>query len=141
MRPSFAAVWSYLRERSTWKVFALFFLSLLAKGMALLLPVALLAVDYYPLRRIGARGEGLVKAVKEKLPLFFLSAVFGLVGMAAQVRIRWTYEQHDLLARLAQACYALAFYVRKTVLPSGLMPLYELRPPMHGGPIGDARTK
>lgn len=126
-----AAVWAYLRGRSPGKVFALFLLSLLAKGMALLLPVALLALDYYPLRRIGPRGEGLIKSVREKLPLFALSAVFGLAGMAAQERIRWTYEQHGLLARLAQACYALAFYVRKTVWPGGLMPLYELRPPMN----------
>ena len=125
-----AAVWEYLRGRSSWKVFALFFLSLLAKGMALFLPVALLALDFYPLRRIGTRGEGLVKAVREKLPLFALSAFFGLAGMAVQERIRWTYEQHGLLARLAQSCYALAFYVWKTVWPSGLMPLYELRPPM-----------
>lgn len=133
-----AAAWAYLRarepgrhSRSLAPVFALFFLSLLAKGMALLLPVALLALDWYPLRRIGPRGEGILAALREKLPLFMLTPAFGLVGLAVQHRIRWTYEQHGLLARLLQACYALVFYVRKTAWPSGLMPLYELRPPMN----------
>ncbi len=127
-----AAVLSYVRGRgrATIEVFALFLLSLFAKGMALLLPAALLALDFYPLGRIGPRGEEALEAFREKLPLFALSAVFGAAGMAAQHRIRWTYEQHGLTARLAQACYALSFYVWKTILPIGLMPLYELRPPM-----------
>jgi tetratricopeptide (TPR) repeat protein len=132
-----AAVWAYLRAREPGKrpgslklVFALFLLSLFAKGMALLLPVALLALDVYPLRRIGPRGEGLLAAVKEKLPLLALTFGFGLAGVAVQERIRWTYDQHGLIPRLAQACYALVFYVWKTAWPSGLMPLYELRPPM-----------
>lgn len=133
-----AASWAYVRAREPGKpprpltmVFALFLLSLLSKGMALLLPVALLALDFYPLRRLGPRGEGLVAAIKEKLPLLALTAAFGLAGIAAQERIRWTWEQHGLLARLAQASYALVFYVWKTVWPSGLMPLYELRPPLN----------
>ncbi|MDD5304065.1 MAG: tetratricopeptide repeat protein [Elusimicrobia bacterium] len=133
-----AAALAYLRARETGRpprslapVFVLFLLSLFSKGMALLLPVALLALDFYPLRRIGPRGEGLLEAVKEKLPLLALSFAFGLAGIAAQERIRWTWEQHGLPARLAQACYALIFYVRKTLWPSGLMPLYELRPPMN----------
>ncbi len=133
-----AAVWAYLRAREPGHpgrplgpVIALFLLSLFAKGMALLLPVALLALDVYPLRRIGARGEGVVAAIREKLPLFAASVVFGLIGLAVQVRIRWTYEQHGLLARLAQACYAFIFYLRQTLWPCGLMPLYELRPPMN----------
>lgn len=126
-----AAVWSYLKPRNLKLVFGFFFLSLLAKGMAISLPVALLALDFYPLRRIGPRGEGLEKAVKEKLPLFLLSLVFGLAGLGAQERIRWAWDQHGLLARLAQACYALVFYAAKTVWPTGLTALYELRPPLN----------
>jgi len=125
-----AAVWAYLKRRDLKLVSGFFFLSLLAKGMAVSLPVALLALDAYPLRRLGPRGEGLEKAVKEKLPLFLLSLVFGLAGLGAQERIRWTWDQHGLPARLAQSCYALVFYLWKTVWPSGLRPLYELRPPL-----------
>lgn len=132
-----AAVWAYLRAREPGKkpgslklVFGLFLLSLFAKGMALLLPVALLALDVYPLRRIGPRGEGLAAALREKLPLLALTFAFGLVGLVTQERARWTYDQHGLVARLAQSCYALVFYVWKTAWPAGLMPLYELRQPM-----------
>ncbi|UPT75229.1 MAG: hypothetical protein M0D55_05855 [Elusimicrobiota bacterium] len=124
-----AAVLAYLRGSRPW-TFTWLLLSLLAKGMTALLPAALLALDYYPLRRIGPKGEGLYSALREKLPLFALSAVFLLAGVGVQERIRWTWEQHGLLARLAQACYALAFYVRKTLWPSDLAPLYELRPPL-----------
>ena len=133
-----AAVWAYLgarqsgqRPRTLALVGALMLLALLAKGMALMLPIALLAVDYYPLRRIGARGEGVLAALREKISLMALSTVFGLAGLMAQERIRWTYEQHGLTARVVQASYAFVFYIWKTFWPSGLMPLYELRPPMN----------
>jgi protein O-mannosyl-transferase len=36
--------------------------------------------------------------------------------------------EHGLLARLAQACYGLVFYIRKTVWPDNLGPLYEIPP-------------
>lgn len=126
-----AAALAYLKpRRSLPAVFGFTLLSLLAKGMTMTLPVALLALDFYPLRRIGPRGEGLLGAVREKLPLLGLSAAFGLIGTAAQERIRWTLAQHGVFARLAQAGYALAFYARKTAWPAGLVPLYELRPPL-----------
>lgn len=109
---------------------ALFVLALLAKGMALTMPLALLALDYYPLRRFGPRGEGLGRALREKIPFFVLSGVFALIGLAVQSRVRWSWVQHDLFSRLAQAFYSLAFYVRKTFWPSGLLPMYELRVPL-----------
>lgn len=116
-----AAVLAHIR-RAPAAAFGFFLLSLLAKGQALMLPVALFALDFAAWKR---------PTLKDKLPLFALSAVFGVIGMGAQERIRWTYEQHGLLARAMQACYALVFYIWKTVLPYGLMPLYELRPPMN----------
>lgn len=120
-----AAVWAYISGRHKALVFVFFLLSLLSKGMALLLPVALLGLDYYPLKRLDRR------AVIDKLPLFGLSFVFGIIGLYSQERIRWTWEQHGVLARSAQSVYALVFYVWKTLWPSGLLPLYELRPPLH----------
>jgi uncharacterized membrane protein len=93
-----AAVWAYAARRSAGLVFVLFLLSLLSKGMAIMLPAALLALDYYPLRRLS------VRAVIEKLPLFALTLAFGLIGLGAQERIRWTWEQHGFVERLAQAC-------------------------------------
>lgn len=116
-----ATVLAHLR-RARAAAFGFFLLALLAKGQALMLPVALFGFDFAAWKR---------PSLKDKWPLFALSAVFGVIGMGAQERIRWTYEQHGLLVRVMQSCYALAFYVWKTLLPSGLMPLYELRPPMN----------
>ena len=36
--------------------------------------------------------------------------------------------EHDVGARVAQACYGLTFYLWKTVLPVGLGPLYQIPP-------------
>lgn len=120
-----AAVWAYVEGRHKALVFAFFLLSLLSKGMAIMLPVALLSLDYYPFRRLSLR------SIAEKLPLLALTLAFGLIGLYSQERIRWTWEQHGLIARSAQAVYALMFYVWKSFWPSGLMPLYELRPPLN----------
>jgi tetratricopeptide (TPR) repeat protein len=133
-----AATLSYLRAREPGRparslvpTAALFLPALLAKGMALTLPAILLVLDAWPLRRVGPRGEGLRTAASEKIPLFALSAAFALVGTAVQHRLRWTWEQHGAAGRLAQTAYSLAFYARKTLWPSGLLPMYELRPPLN----------
>jgi len=106
-------------------------LALLAKGSMLSLPLVLLALDYYPLRRVGSTLD-LVRRTLEKWPLFALSAVFGAVATWAALKIgedgltlaHWTFSQ-----RLAQLAYGLAFYARKTLWPSHLAYLYEM--PVH----------
>jgi tetratricopeptide (TPR) repeat protein len=127
-----ASVLSYLRARepglparSIAPSLVLFLLALLAKGMAVTLPLVLLILDAYPLRRADRSA-----ALREKLPFFALSAAFALGGMSIQHRLRWSYAQHGLAARMAQTAYALFFYARKTVWPVGLLPMYELRPPL-----------
>lgn len=123
---SLACVWAYVRarqeRRSETPALALFFLSLLAKGMALTLPVVLVIVDYYPLKR--------PRPLRDKAPYLLLSAVFALIGSAIQERLRWSWEQHGLPARLAQSAYAAVFYPLKTLWPTDLSPFYELRPPL-----------
>lgn len=122
------SVWAYLRERepdrpagSLAPSLALFLLSLLAKGMSMTLPVALILLDRWTLRR---------RAYAEKLPYFALAAAFALAGLGAQERLRWSWEQHGLLARAGQAGYSLLWYLQKTLWPSGLAAYHELRPPL-----------
>lgn len=96
---------------------ACFALSLLSKAIGISLPIALIILDAYPLRR---------KAWLEKVPFCLLALAAGVVGSIGQVRtpvaqaivLDWT-------GRLAQACYGLAFYIRKTLWPWPLLPLYE----------------
>jgi tetratricopeptide (TPR) repeat protein len=113
-----ASVLLYLKGRIK-ESFAAFLAALLSKGMAVTLPLTLLALDWYPLRR---------KAWAEKLPFFASSAVFGVVGVLAQDKPdQGRFPYPDLLGRIGQAAYGAVFYVGKTLLPVGLSPLY-LRP-------------
>ncbi len=123
-----SSVLLYIRGRAKAALFA-FAAALLSKGMAVTLPLTLLALDYYPLKR---------KAWAEKAPFFALSAVFGVVGALAQRKSdQGRFPYPDLAGRLAQAAYGLVFYVEKTLVPWALSPLY-LRPkdlPLAGGPF------
>ena len=119
-------------------IFAL--LSLLAKAAAVTLPVVLLILDVYPLRRLGGeRGFRRGCAVQrrsargvwvEKLPLFALGAGAGVRALLAQAEqgALWPLSEHDLWARCAQACYGLCFYAWKTFWPTNLGPVYAFPP-------------
>lgn len=110
--------------------FGLFLLGLLSKVSVVVLPAIFLVLDAYPLGRI-TRGK-VRRAVVEKIPFFALSLVFGAVATLGQARNHWLYtlDQHPLDARVAQSLYGIAFYVWKTVLPFGLLPIYEMHFPV-----------
>lgn len=120
------AVLAHLRGKR-WATVALHGLGLLAKAQSATLPLLLLALDYWPLKRLDR------KRVIEKWPLFLLSAACLLWTASAQERMRWTLEQHDLAGRLAQAFHGLGWYALKTLWPAGLSPFHELRTPFAWG--------
>ncbi len=108
--------------------------SLLSKAWGITLPVVLLVLDIYPLRRVGAaRKEPLSSQVRrvliDKLPFVVLAASIAFKAASAQATAVYTMktlDEHGLAQRAAQAAYGLAFYVWKTVCPVGLAPLYEI---------------
>ncbi|HWN80905.1 MAG TPA: hypothetical protein VNM87_02300, partial [Candidatus Udaeobacter sp.] len=108
-----------------------FVLGLLSKVSVVVLPMVLLVIDVFPLRR--TRTEGWRRLLVEKAPFFGLSLVFGLIASIGQARHHWLYtlDQHPPAARIAQSFYGLAFYVWKTVLPVGLLPIYEMHFPVN----------
>jgi len=115
------------------KALIVYGLSLLSKASGVTLPVVLLVLDVYPLRRLGG-GAGrwfgpLVRPVWwEKVPFFLLAAGAAVIaplaqsesGAVADLRV------HGVVARLAQSLYGLAFYLWKTIFPTDLSPLYEV---------------
>lgn len=110
---------------------AAYVLSLLAKASAMTLPVVLLVLDVYPLRRLGPKGwftRETRKVWQEK----FLFLVFAMSAGVTALLAQYTagayrpLEQHDITSRFSQALYALMFYLWKTVLPFDLSPLYEM---------------
>lgn len=115
-----------LRSSVVW-----FLAALLAKELSLTLPAVLLVLDVYPLRRWLARGgqsEKLTALLREKIPFFVLSAIWCGVAVlsAQQSAVARSLSSYGIAERLAQAAYGLAFYVRKTLLPVDLLPIYSI---------------
>jgi tetratricopeptide (TPR) repeat protein len=101
-------------------------LSLLSKAWAMTLPVILLALDIYPLHRVG--GESRRALLVEKIPYAVLAAAAAVLAFIAQGRgaEMVSVAQYGLAARAAQAAYGLCFYLLKTLVPSNLSPVYLL---------------
>jgi tetratricopeptide (TPR) repeat protein len=125
-----ATVLAYLRmaeDESTgrarrWYLVSLacFVLSLLSEAWGMTLPVVLLALDVFPLRR--------APRLPEKAPYAALAlgaAALAFVAQQHQPAMR-TLAQHGALQRTAQAAYGLCFYLLKTVAPWRLWPAYLL---------------
>ena len=123
------------RSRRRWLALSLplFVLALLSKSITMTLPLALLVLDVYPLRRLPLSARGWLardsrRVLIEKIPFL----VVGVIGAAVSY---WAVDRHSfftssvqypLLSRIALACYSVCFYIGKTLLPLGLSPLYEL---------------
>jgi protein O-mannosyl-transferase len=112
---------------------SLYVLSLLAKASGMTLPLVLLILDVYPLRRLGQPSTGWFgprtrNVWREKIPFFVLALGAGAIALVAQYQsgaIR-ALEQHGTASRLGQSLYGLVFYLWKTILPLNLSPLYEI---------------
>jgi Flp pilus assembly protein TadD len=134
----------YLRacERETrgrrwyWLAVGFFACALLSKSMAVSLPVVLLLLDVYPLRRLGGttgwRGEPARRVYIEKLPFVLLAAAASAVAFLAGARNMAALDQLGVLGRLAISAYGLSFYLWKMVVPLNLSPLYV--PPLTVNP-------
>jgi len=113
--------------RPGWRAASLlaFGAALLSKAMAMTLPLTLLLLDCYPLRR---QGLGWRRLLLEKVPHALIMGMGALVAMGA-VRLGatvTTYADHGIEARVAMVGHSLWFYPWKMLWPVGLSPLYEL---------------
>lgn len=108
-------------------------MSLLAKASAVMLPLVLLVLDVYPLRRIklsvGLFHKSSRRVWMEKIPFFVLALAGGIRALMAQKQAGALYplSEYDIPSRFAQACHGFVFYLWKTIWPANLGPLYELR--------------
>lgn len=121
-------------RRARWLVAtsAAFALALLCKAQVTF-PLGLLVLDVHPLGRLAApRGRGAVRLVAEKSVLLLLSLGAGLAALAAQARegALVSGREEGIAARAAQAAYGLFHYVRATIWPSPLSPLWERPVPL-----------
>jgi len=106
---------------------AFFLLSLLSKSYAITLPVLFLAFDFFLRRKWNKQ------LIIEKIPFFFLSFVFGVLGLLSvdsgqgQDRVPF-----GLLERIFMVCYRLEVYIFKLFVPVKLSALYPF-PEAEGG--------
>jgi tetratricopeptide (TPR) repeat protein len=110
----------------------LYAVSLLAKVSGMSFPFVLLALDVYPLRRLGfSSGKWFSSAARrvwwEKIPFLLLAIAAGVVGVIAkrEGEVLYSIEKYGLWVRIAESFYGLVFYLWKTVLPLSLSPLYQ----------------
>jgi Flp pilus assembly protein TadD len=139
-----AALLCYLRaaagEKKIWWLslaLVIYALSLLSKASGMTLPMVLIVLDIYPLKRFRPGrwfGSEAGKVWLEKVPFVFLGLGAAVIAAAAkqEAGAMAPFGQYGIARRLAQAVYGLAFYPWKTLLPIGLSPLYEL--PIHLNP-------
>lgn len=99
--------------------------ALLSKGMVMSLPVTLLILDVYPLRRWRGRWRS---ALAEKIPYTMVAMLGAGVVLVARARGAQlsSFTDYGVDARLAFVAYSLWFYPSSLIWPAGLSPLYEV---------------
>jgi len=128
----FAALWAYARfvERPGAGRYALvaacFVLGLLAKPMVVTLPLTLLLLDVWPLRRATGGPASMWPLVVEKLPLLALSLAAAAIAWLAQ-RSFGAVTDTPVTVRLATAVLGTAGYLAKLVWPIHLAAFYPWR--------------
>ncbi|MGQ9455739.1 MAG: tetratricopeptide repeat protein [Armatimonadota bacterium] len=124
---------NYVRDKTTrsyWTVLVFYLLGLMSKPMLVSLPIILLLLDVWPLRRIQLAdcdmGSTISQLLREKLPLFVLAIASCFVTLWAQhsggavARI----EVYPLGVRVANALVSYIVYLVKMVCPTELSVLY-----------------
>ncbi len=137
MLAGFLAYLAYVEARAQgsaamrrWYILAvlLHLMAVLAKPMAITVPVLLLILDYYPLKRLQLTLKGDFfgpnrQALLEKIPFFFWSLVSLAMTLLAQVE-SGAVRQYGIWERVVNALHSAIFYLEKMLWPKGLGPLY-----------------
>ncbi len=105
-------------------VAGLFALGLMAKPMLVTLPLVLLLLDYWPLRRMVLPSCPPWQLVVEKLPLLVLSAASCAATLWAQSEALAATDQVPLPWRIGNAAVSYVVYLGQSFWPAGLTVLY-----------------
>ncbi len=138
LRDSEVAIDVSIRRRLWyWVSLGCFVLALLSKAITVTLPIVLIVLDVYPLRRLGGAAGGwwsprARQRWAEKVPFVLASTLVISIALVAARDAANLVAMADVgvLERLAISLYGLAFYLWKMVVPLGLSPFYALRTPI-----------
>ncbi len=117
---------------------AVYLMALLSKGIAIIFPAVLLILDLYPLKRLPSSPNEWFERKYcgiwfEKMLFLIPAGIIGFIGLIGQLKFGGveTIGNLGFLDRGMLALYSIAFYVSKTFLPIGLVPLYEMPEPFN----------
>lgn len=119
-------------------------IAVLFKAVAVTLPILLLIVDVYPLRRLaidqGSRLKRVARILIEKLP--YVPVAILVAKFAAESKAVTEPGAAEgglpLAVRAIQSCYGIVFYLAKSIVPTALSPFYELPRVLKGNDSGVA---
>ena len=104
-----------------------FMLALMSKPMVVTLPVIMILLDYWPLKRLKPQKgnmDMIIRQLKEKAPLFILSAI--LIILTLNIPHERDLRQLPLSLSLANASVSLITYLTKTLWPHNMAVFYPL---------------
>jgi len=108
-----------------------FVLGLLSKPMLITLPIVLLMLDYWPLKRIPISKKGKLQVggrILEKIPLLALAVIVAVIASMTQRSAISSLDLVPLSERLQYVVSGYATYIFKMIWPANLSVLYP-RPP------------
>jgi tetratricopeptide (TPR) repeat protein len=126
-----SALYFYIKGKLNGKkyrilIFTLFLLSLFSKIQAVILPLSMIAVDYYMAEKFDW------KSILKKAPYFLMSIIFGLAGLVF-LKGQGALEQtvtYPFWQRIFVGSFSYLIYLVKAVIPYKLSPLYPYSPKM-----------
>jgi hypothetical protein len=132
---AFFTLWSlifYVRfaRNSTWKLYVcclvMYVLALMSKPTSTPLPLLMLLIDYWPLRRVRWA------AILEKLPLFVIGGVSAIITYISQSQTAYVVlpHQHEAWRVPLIICHNIIFYLCKILWPANLSSYYPFPHPM-----------
>ncbi len=96
-----------------------FILSCMSKSAAVILPLVMLALDYYSSRKLS------LKMFLEKVPFFAISLVFGIIAMISQKAVIGTNAPDvSFIDRISIVSFSFISYLFKTIVPIDQSALY-----------------
>ena len=98
-----------------------FILALMSKSIVVTLPVLMILLDYWPLKRFQQQKNSLLYwQLKEKWPLFMMAMIFAVITVHAQPSV----IHFPFSSRLLNAFVSFISYVEKTFLPYNMAVFY-----------------
>jgi hypothetical protein len=102
-----------------------FVCGLMSKSMVVTLPVVMILLDYWPLKRFQSqKGSLILWQLREKIPLFIFSAIFSILSIYAQPKEPMNGWPFPLESRIINALISFVIYLEKIFWPHDLALCY-----------------